>query len=142
MPKALRRVARRDRHGGICQSLHDDDRPPAQGWVFLLLARRKEGVEIEEQPLHRILDRLHVHLLSYTISHGQESRTRPVPPRYAFRLEDLRVFHFVRQLPCLRAQGDHSKRSGAAGPAGLHAPDLARTVAVVPKMRDEREGHA
>ena len=28
---------------------------PAQGWVFLLLARRKEGVEIEEQPLHRML---------------------------------------------------------------------------------------
>ena len=30
---------------------------PAQGWVFLLLARRKEGVEIEEQPLHRIVGR-------------------------------------------------------------------------------------
>jgi hypothetical protein len=33
---------------------HDDDRLPAQGRIFLLFARRKEGVDIEEQPLHRI----------------------------------------------------------------------------------------
>jgi hypothetical protein len=34
--------------------------------------------------------------LFYTIGSGQESRSPTVPPRYAFRLEDLRVFHFVR----------------------------------------------
>jgi hypothetical protein len=28
-----------------------------QGRVFLLLARRKEGVEVEEQPLHRVFGR-------------------------------------------------------------------------------------
>jgi hypothetical protein len=43
-----------DRDGGIRHGLHDDDGLPAQGRVFLLLARRKEGVEIEEQPLHRV----------------------------------------------------------------------------------------
>ena len=32
----------------------------------------------------------------YTIRGDQESRTRTVRPRYAFRLEDLRVFHLVR----------------------------------------------
>ena len=64
--------------------------------MFLLLARRKEGVEIEEQPFHRIIGRLHIHLLFYTIGGWQESRTRTVPPRYAFLLEDLRVFHLVR----------------------------------------------
>jgi hypothetical protein len=46
-----------DRDGGFRKHLHDDNRLPAQGRVFLLLARRKEGVEIEEQPLHRILGR-------------------------------------------------------------------------------------
>jgi hypothetical protein len=50
-------VARRDRHGGIRQGLHDDDRLAAQGRVFLLPARRKEGVEIEEQPLHQVVGR-------------------------------------------------------------------------------------
>jgi len=33
--------------------------------------------------------------LFYTIS-GRNEQARPVPPRYAFRLEDLRVFHLVR----------------------------------------------
>ena len=46
-----------DCHGGLRQRLHDDDGLPAQGRVFLLLARRKEGVEIEEQPLHRVFGR-------------------------------------------------------------------------------------
>ena len=41
----------------IRRRLHDDDGLAAQGRVFLLLARRKEGVEIEEQPLHRIFGR-------------------------------------------------------------------------------------
>jgi len=57
-PERLGRVAGGDRHGGIRQCLHDDNRLPAQGRVFLLLARRKEGVEIEEQSLHRIFCRL------------------------------------------------------------------------------------
>jgi hypothetical protein len=53
----LGRVAGGNGDGGIRRNLHDDDRLVAQGRVFLLLARRKEGVEIEEQPLHRILGR-------------------------------------------------------------------------------------
>ena len=44
-------VARSDRAGGIRQRLHDDDGLAAQGRVFLLFARRKKGVEIEEHPL-------------------------------------------------------------------------------------------
>ena len=53
--KTFGHIAGGDRDGGIRQRLDDDDRPAAQGGVFLLLARRKEGVEIEEQPLHRVL---------------------------------------------------------------------------------------
>jgi hypothetical protein len=53
----LGRVAGGDRHGAIRQRLHDDDRLAAQRRVFLLFARRKEGVEIEEQPLNRIFGR-------------------------------------------------------------------------------------
>ena len=37
------------------QRLHDNDGLAAQCRVFLLLARRKEGVEVQEQPLHRII---------------------------------------------------------------------------------------
>jgi hypothetical protein len=33
--------------------------------------------------------------LFYTIT-GRNEQARAVPPRYAFRLEDLRVFHLVR----------------------------------------------
>jgi hypothetical protein len=46
-----------DRHGGIRHGLHDDDRLVAQGRVFLLFARRKEGIEIQEQPFHRVFGR-------------------------------------------------------------------------------------
>ena len=53
----LGRVAGGDRHGGIRRRLHDDNRLPAQGRVLLLLARRKEGVKVEEQPLHRVFGR-------------------------------------------------------------------------------------
>ena len=44
--ETLRRVARRNPHGGIRQRLHDDDGLAPQGRVFLLLARRKKGVEV------------------------------------------------------------------------------------------------
>jgi hypothetical protein len=47
----LGRIAGGNRDRAIRRRLHDDDRLPAQGRVFLLLVRRKEGVEIEEQPL-------------------------------------------------------------------------------------------
>jgi hypothetical protein len=40
--------------GGIRRRLHDDDGLAAQGRVFPLFARRKEGVEIEEQPLDEV----------------------------------------------------------------------------------------
>jgi hypothetical protein len=53
----LGRVAGGDRDGGIRRGLHHDDGPAAQGRGLLLLARRKEGVEIEEQPLHRAIGR-------------------------------------------------------------------------------------
>jgi hypothetical protein len=53
----LGRVAGGDRHGGFRRRLDDDDGLAAQGRVFLLLARRKEGVEIEEQPLSRVFRR-------------------------------------------------------------------------------------
>jgi hypothetical protein len=93
--EAFGRVARGNRAGGVRERLHDDHGLAAQGRGLLLLARRKESVEIEEQPLHRIFGRLHVHLLFYTISRPV-SASASMPPRYAFRLEDLRVFHFVR----------------------------------------------
>ena len=88
------RVAGGDRHGGIRQRLDDDDGLPAQARVFLLLARREEGVEVEEQLLHRSVGDLYVHYLF--ILNGRDEQARTMPPRYAFRLEDLRVFHQVR----------------------------------------------
>jgi hypothetical protein len=54
--ECLGRVAGGDRDRGIRRRLHDDDWLAA-GWVFLLFARRKKGVEIEEQPLHRDIGR-------------------------------------------------------------------------------------
>jgi hypothetical protein len=50
-------VAGGDRAGGIRRRLHDDDRLAAQGRIFLLLARREKGVEIEEQPLDGVVGR-------------------------------------------------------------------------------------
>ena len=55
--ESLGGIAGGDRAGGIRRRLHDDDRLAAQGRVFLLFARREEGVEVEEQPLHRIIGR-------------------------------------------------------------------------------------
>jgi hypothetical protein len=55
MPKSLAAIAGGNRDGGIRWRLHDDDGLAAQGRVFLLFARRKEGVEIEEQPLDGVL---------------------------------------------------------------------------------------
>jgi len=65
-----------------------------------------------------------------------------MPPRYAFCLEDLRVFHLVRELPCLRAQGRHSECGAAAGAAGIHAPDGAETASTLPQVRGEGQGVA
>jgi hypothetical protein len=53
----LGRVAGGNGDGGIRQRLHDDDRLAAQRRVFLLFARRKKGVQIEEQPLNRSFGR-------------------------------------------------------------------------------------
>jgi hypothetical protein len=55
--ESLGRVAGGDDAGALRQRLHDDDRLVAQRRIFLLFARRKEGVEIEEQPLDRIFGR-------------------------------------------------------------------------------------
>ena len=60
----LGRVAGGDRDGGFRRCLHDNDRLAAQGRGLLLLARREEGVEIEEQPLNGRL--ANVHRLFYT----------------------------------------------------------------------------
>jgi hypothetical protein len=51
------RVTRRNGTGGVRERLHDDDGLAAQRRIFLLLARRKEGVEIEEQPLDVVFGR-------------------------------------------------------------------------------------
>jgi len=48
------RRARGNGAGGIRERLHDDDGLAAQGGIFLLFARCKKGVEIEEQPLDGI----------------------------------------------------------------------------------------
>jgi len=80
--------------------------------------------------------------LFYTIS-GQESSSATVPPRYAFRLDDLRVLPpGARELPRLRAQGDRPERGVAAGAARLHAPDVARTAAALPELRGKGQGFA
>ena len=55
--EGLGRVAGGDRDGGIRRGLHDDDGLAAQARIFLLLARRKKGVEIEEQPLDGVVGR-------------------------------------------------------------------------------------
>ena len=46
--EGLGRVAGGDRDGALGRRLHNDDGPSAQGRFFLLLARREEGIEIEE----------------------------------------------------------------------------------------------
>jgi hypothetical protein len=43
--------------GGIRERLHGHDGLAARGRVFLLSARRKERVEIEEQPLDLVIGR-------------------------------------------------------------------------------------
>jgi hypothetical protein len=119
----LGRVARGDRYAGIRQGLHDNNGLPAQGRVFLLLARRKKGVEIEEQPLHRILGRLHVHLLFYTIrGRNPQGRCRRATPSASRTC--------VSSTWCARAATPAgtrrpSRTRAAAGPARLHAPDVA-----------------
>src|SRR5262249_1377104 len=110
---------------------------PRRAGVFLLLARRKEGIEVEEQPLNRVFDRLRV---SFFVLYDkrQESSSRTMPPRYAFRLEELRVFRFVR-ASC-RASGRKAIIPNAAlavVPAGLHVPDRARAAAALPEVRGE-----
>ena len=65
--ECLGRVAGGDRDGAVRQRLHDDDRLAAQDRGLLLLARRKKGVKIEEQPLDGGLG--NVHCLFYTTMH-------------------------------------------------------------------------
>ena len=83
MPKRLGRVAGGDGDGAIRQRLHDDDGLAAQGRGLLLLARRKERIEIEEQPLDGRLGI--VHLLFYTANDrnfaSAPSRSRRSPWR-------------------------------------------------------------
>jgi hypothetical protein len=55
--EGLGRIAGGDCDGALRQRLHDDHGLAAQGRGLLLLARRKESVKIEEQPLHRIFGR-------------------------------------------------------------------------------------
>jgi hypothetical protein len=55
--EAFGRIARGNGDGRVRQRLHDDDGLAAQGGIFLLFARCKEGVEIEEQPLDVVFGR-------------------------------------------------------------------------------------
>ena len=48
--EGFRRVASRDRAGGLRHRRHDDDRLAAQLRVFLLLARGEKAVEIKNEP--------------------------------------------------------------------------------------------
>lgn len=57
--ESLGRVAGGNGDGRIRRRLHDDDGLAAQGRGLLLLARRKEGIEIEEQPLDSRLGNVH-----------------------------------------------------------------------------------
>jgi hypothetical protein len=74
--EAFGRVAGGNGAGGVRERLHDDDGLTAQGRIFLLFARCKEGVVIEEQPLDGMVRRWIVHLLFYTLG-GQEWQARP-----------------------------------------------------------------
>ena len=65
-PEGLGRVARSNGTCGVGERLHDDDGLAAQGRRFLLFARCKEGVEIEEQPLDRIVGGWYVQPLFYS----------------------------------------------------------------------------
>jgi hypothetical protein len=65
--EALGLVAGSDRTGGIRRRLHDDDRLPAQGRIVLLLARREESVEVEEQPLDEGIGCRNVHILFWAL---------------------------------------------------------------------------
>ena len=56
---------------------------------------RAPFLEIDGQALHRIAGRWRVPLLFYTVT-GRSEQACSMPPRYAFCLEDLRVFHLVR----------------------------------------------
>jgi len=48
----------------------------------------------------------------------------------------------ARELSRLRAQGHHPARHAAAGPARLHAPDVARTAVAVQTMWKKGQGFA
>jgi hypothetical protein len=61
-----------------------------------------------------------------------------MPPRYAFRLEDLRVFQpRARELSRVWAQGRHPEHRAVNRAIRLHAPDVARAAVAVPEMRSE-----
>ena len=55
--ESLGGVAGGNRDGAVRRRLHDDDGLAAQGRGLLLLARRKERIEIEEQPLDGVVGR-------------------------------------------------------------------------------------
>src|SRR5665213_3084209 len=62
---ALGRIAGRYGARGVRQRLDDNDRLAAQDGRFLLFARRKESVEVEEQPLQGSKRRRIVHYMFY-----------------------------------------------------------------------------
>jgi len=74
--ECLGRVAGGDSDGGIRERLDDDHGLAAQGRGLLLLARRKERIEIEEQPLDGVVGRWRVHFLFYTLG-GRYQQARP-----------------------------------------------------------------
>src|SRR6516225_2417513 len=135
----LGRVAGGDRHGGIRHGLHDDDGLSAQGRVFLLLARRKEGVRSRNSHCTGLSTACMFIVCSIRYAAGifkpNHAAALCLPPR-GF----ARVLLCARELPCLRTQGHHSKGGASAGPDRLHTPDVARTAAPLSTMRGERKG--
>lgn len=78
--ECLGRVAGGNRDGAVGRRLHDDDGLAAQGRGLLLLARRKEGIEVKEQPLDGRLGI--VHCLFYTM---RKWNLQAIPDRRATR---------------------------------------------------------
>ena len=97
-----------------------------------MLARREKAVEIEEQPF---APRFRPLTCSLFVLYAQ--RTSPVmPPRYAFRLEDLRLFHQVR-ASC-RACGHKSVIPNVALLQGR--PGYTRLMSLERQLRCQRCG--
>jgi hypothetical protein len=102
----------------------DSDGGSAGTWTTMIGLPRRAGFSCCSHDAKKALRSRNSHWTTFRsltcssfvpYARAPEMTSPTVPPRYAFRLEDLRVFYLVRaSLPCLRAQGDHPKRGAAA----------------------------